>query len=1049
MAFWHRQRSVNGRNRGYARAVLRLWLCGRVAGELDGVPLTVPTGDRVRALIGWLALHPGTHPRAEPAARLWPDAPGASARANLRTALWSIRHAWGRAADQVLAGSRSEVGFSGDLWVDALAAPQDDLGELLPGIDDEWVRAARDELRARRVRVVAELAADADAAGRTAEAVTWSRTRCALAPLDEAAHRDLLRRLVDAGDRADAVLEARAFAARLRAELGVAPSPATRAVQAQVGTTAPAAVRSGLFGRAGELATLHSAWQSAANGVGQVVVLTGEAGIGKTSLLAELARKVGNAGGRTAVGSGIDVGGETPFAAWLELARSLVATVPAVPPDALWPIELNRLSPELGARLGRTGPPAPVAAPELERLRVFESVLRLVEWSSADRPALIALDDAHRADRASLRLTAHIGRRLAGLPLLLVLTRRDRPGRAELDALLADLGGRTTVTEVDVGPIGDRDLAALASSVLRLDDATVRRVIAAAEGNPLLAVESARALAAGDTAPPPNLRTAVRATLATVSSPGRELAGLLAVAGRPLTRVELDRLGVRALRDAEEAGTEAGLLVRRDGRLGFRHALLREVVYADLDDPAPAHDRVATALDPGDLAEIARHLTLAGRAAEAAGQWAAAAAYARSVGALSEAADFLSRATECAPEDGSLWLELEEVWAWLGRRAAMEQAWERAAGLLTGEELLRAWCRRGRQLRSVACHPEASFVSYRAARSLLTPRSADADHADTLIGLAWGEATAGDAEAVDGLLATAVGYLPAAPNDETVADIAEIRILGLIRRGRFAECAEIARVAAPAAVVARLPGRAFAVWINAACALTCAGEYDVALELVEHAIEATRTVPVLELGCLSARAHLLARLGRHEEAERSVRGLLECADRIDEPRLAATAAHDAGLVALAAGRYAEATDLIGTALAAGAEVSRPAAALAQAEALARAGDADAATGALRAAALEPVGRADQPWALVPRMAGIQGLIAAARGDVPLALRRYDEAERGWRRMLRAVVETTADGYLANLVDLGRPPVVGLVEPARELARIARDRAALPADEPVR
>jgi hypothetical protein len=56
-------------------------------------------------------------------------------------------------------------------------------------------------------------------------------------------------------------------------------------------------------------------------------------------------------------------------------------------------------------------------------------------------PALIALDDAHRADRASMRLTAHIGRRLARLPLLLVLTRRDRPARGELDLLLADLAG--------------------------------------------------------------------------------------------------------------------------------------------------------------------------------------------------------------------------------------------------------------------------------------------------------------------------------------------------------------------------------------------------------------------------------------------------------------------------------------------------------------------------------------------------------------------------------------------------------------------------------
>jgi hypothetical protein len=161
-----------------------------------------------------------------------------------------------------------------------------------------------------------------------------------------------------------------------------------------------------------------------------------------------------------------------------------------------------------------------------------------------------------------------------------------------------------------------------------------------------------------------------------VPPPGRALAGLLSVAGRPLTRSELDGLGLAGLPAAEEAGLESGLLARSGGRLGFRHGLLREAVYADLADATSLHDRVATALDPGDRAEIARHLTLAGRSAEAAGHWAAAAGYARSVGALTEAAEFLSRATECAPGDGRLWLELQEVWAWLGRRDPMEQAWE-------------------------------------------------------------------------------------------------------------------------------------------------------------------------------------------------------------------------------------------------------------------------------------------------------------------------------------------------------------------------------------
>jgi DNA-binding SARP family transcriptional activator/tetratricopeptide (TPR) repeat protein len=1030
--------------------MLRLWLCGRFAGELDGEPIAMPPGDRVRALIGWLALHPGLHPRSYLAAQLWPDVPEASARANLRTAIWSVRQAWGAAAEQVLEASRNSIGLRKDqLWVDALLGtptegdPGPDAGHLLPGVDDQWVHAAREEHRNRRLRALEELASAADRDGRSADAVTWSRRRCGLAPLDEGAHRDLLRRLQAAGDRAGAVQEARLFSQQLREELGVAPSPATRAAAAQLRSAAPAQPRARLFGRAPELAELTTAWKAAADGSGQVVVLTGEAGIGKTSLLAELAHRVGSSGGRMAVGAGIDVGGETPFAAWLELARALVATVPPVPAGASWPAELSRLSPELGGRLGRTETPAAMAAPELERLRVFESVLRLVEWSCADRPVLIALDDAHRADRASLRLTAHIGRRMAALPLLLILTRRDRPARPELDALLADLTNHAArITELDIGPLESRDIAALASSAQRLDDDTMRRVIAAAEGNPLLAVESIRALATGSAAPPPNLRTAVRAALGALPPTGRALAGLLAAAGRPLTRAELDGLGVADLHEAQAKGTDSGLLVRRAGRLGFRHALLREAAYADLADPMPLHERVATALGPGDHAEIAHHFTLAGRAAEAASQWAAAAGHAQSVGALTEAAEFLTRATECAPGDGLLWLELAEVWAWLSRRDSMEQAWEQALALLPQAELPGAWCRRGRQLRSVFCHPEASFTAYGTAESLLTPQSPAAVRAETLVGLAWGQAVAGDAGAVEGLLAAAGTYLPEDADAQTVADIAEIRILGLIRQGRFAECAAVARVAGSAMKLARLPGRAYAVWVNAACALACAGDHEAALVLADSAIEATSGVPVLLVSCLAARAHLLARLGRHEEAGQTVRRQRECADRLDDPGLAATAAHDAGLVALAAGRYEEAARLLGQALSEGAKVSRPTAALARAEALARAGDAAAAASQLRAAALEPVGRADQPWALVPRMAGIQALIAAARGNLPLARKRYDEAAEGWRRMAAAAAENTADGYLADLVDLGRPPVVGLIEPGLELTRIEHERAAL-------
>jgi hypothetical protein len=81
------------------------------------------------------------------------------------------------------------------------------------------------------------------------------------------------------------------------------------------------------------------------------------------------------------------------------------------------------------------------------------------------------------------------------------------------------------------------------------------------------------------------------------------------------------------------------------------------------------------------------------------------------------------------------------------------------------------------------------------------------------------------------------------------------------------------------------------------------------------------------------------------------------------------------------------------------------------------------------------------------MAFVQGLIAAARGNRTLAEHRFDEAAQGWRALLATAPGAAGEDYLAALVDLGRPPVVGLIEPQRELAAIDRERALLAASPP--
>ena len=599
--------------------MLRVRLIGELRLEADGRPLEPPAPAKARAVLAWLALHPGPRPRSEVAGTFWPEVLEESARASLRTALSAVRRSLGDAADAHLDATREAVGLR-DAWVDALALEheaaagrlEDALaladGELLPGLDDEWARDARERHRQRRGELLGELAARATD---PAEAARHARERVALDPLSEEAARDLIRHLAAAGDRAGALVAYDELRERLRTTLGIAPSAPTRELRASIRSTtrerppsSPLLDRrtAGVFvGRDAELARAGRA--------PGLVVLEGEAGVGKTRLALELARAVRDRGGVALVGRCSEEP-LRPYEAWAEALRPIVEEG-----------ELERMY------------------AEGERFLLFEAVRRLLAEVAEAWPVVVVLDDLHWADRPTLLLLAHLVRAPEGAPARLIGTYRS----TELDrdhplaAMLADARREHLAERVSLRGLEAEATAELvaASTGPQTPQRVTRAVHAETAGNPFFVVEMARHLAESgvefgekgrwtgafslaDAGLPESVREVLGRRLDRLGDPAHAVLRDAALLGE---RFELDALpDPDAALDALDAALAAGLIREEPGapgRYAFAHALVRQTLYQELSAArrVRAHAAAAERLlalrsagRPVAAAEIAHHL---------------------------------------------------------------------------------------------------------------------------------------------------------------------------------------------------------------------------------------------------------------------------------------------------------------------------------------------------------------------------------------------------------------------------------------------------------
>ena len=634
-----------------------------VLGELevrrDARPIALPPSRKARALLGYLVLTGRAHRRDQLCDLFWDVAD--DPRAELRWTLSKLRGVLDDDGVARIEADRDSVAFRAHgAVVDALevrrivAAPSLHAvataelerhtrayrGELLEGLDlpefdtyQAWCVAQREEARVHRARLLVELVRRL--ADEPARALDYARDRVLLDQHDADARIALMRLLAAVGRRDEARAQytrGRRLAGETGGESAVVrfdevwrsieaggdPRPAVDLEVARERAAVEPIVASTLVGRIDELAALDAALARAASlrRFGAMAI-TGALGAGKSRLLDAWMPRATGTGAAIAAVAAFEADTGRPYGPWLDaIARLPGAEVRPRP-------ELARL-----ARASASEDPVP-----LEREQLFEGVADAVASAATDRAIVIAIDDAHWLDQGSSTLLGHVARRCDRLPVLLLLLAR--PGELDDNIVLARslraLRQRGVLDERELPPLDAAATATLVRSVRA--DADADALYARSGGNPLFALELARAPDEEGGAAPRSVATAIRDRLATLPEDAAVALRWGAVMRRGFAAHELEAL---TKLPAELVVDTLELLVRRallahdadDARYVFAHELVRQVVHDGLSEPRRRlmHRRVAEWFaarvergdDRVDVADVAHHAALAHDAALAA-----------------------------------------------------------------------------------------------------------------------------------------------------------------------------------------------------------------------------------------------------------------------------------------------------------------------------------------------------------------------------------------------------------------------------------------------
>ena len=400
------------------------------------------------------------------------------------------------------------------------------------------------------------------------------------------------------------------------------------------------------MGRDSELARIDRAFEAAAAGQPQLLLVRGEAGIGKSRLVREAIDRARTRGSHVLHGTCLDLGRDSlPYLPLVQAMRALARELPRDELNALLGpvrVDLARLLPELAdapptaettngsAAEGHARRASDSTDGGLDRARLFERFIGFLGRLGRDAPALAVVEDVQWIDPSTRDLVTYFAHSVTNEHLVAILTCRtdDLPLGHPVLAWLAELGRVPGGTRIDLGRLRRDDIVRQLQAIQggEIDDNVIDAIWRRSEGHPLFA-EELLATAGDGGAEMPSLLEVLLGRIATLDHETLPVVETLAVASRPVDERLIGPLVERSERDVgaalRQAAARGVLVALPDGRHAFRHELLREAVEGQLSpaERRDLHERFARRLEERpDLADDSP----AGAAGELAHHWAAA-----------------------------------------------------------------------------------------------------------------------------------------------------------------------------------------------------------------------------------------------------------------------------------------------------------------------------------------------------------------------------------------------------------------------------------------